>query len=124
MSTARDRAISRVWRERIPTGILPPLAHEPLPEDELVERAVADNRLKLIFMCCHPALALDALVAHTCAFVGRAATRSHGRFSCSVNSNPRRTSNRPLLGERRQRFAASGLATLGDLSLLPPKSVM
>ena len=35
--------------------------------------AIEDDRLRLIFTCCHPALALDAQVALTLAIAGRAA---------------------------------------------------
>ncbi|MCU0647984.1 MAG: RNA polymerase sigma factor [Gemmatimonadaceae bacterium] len=37
-------------------------AHEPIPDDD---EAIADDRLRLIFLCCHPALPLDAQVALT-----------------------------------------------------------
>jgi len=35
------------------------------PEDDADESGIADDRLKLIFTCCHPALALEARVALT-----------------------------------------------------------
>jgi RNA polymerase sigma-70 factor (ECF subfamily) len=68
--TARNRAIDRIRRERTLAGKLRVLAHEPPPDDEMDEGAVPDDRLKLIFMCCHPALALDAQVALTLRAMG------------------------------------------------------
>ena len=70
LRTARNRAIDRIRRERTLAGKLRLLAHEPPIEDEIDEGAVPDDRLKLIFMCCHPALALDAQVALTLRALG------------------------------------------------------
>jgi RNA polymerase sigma-70 factor, ECF subfamily len=42
--------------------------------DEMEERAIPDDRLKLMFTCCHPALALEAQVALTLHTLGGLAT--------------------------------------------------
>jgi RNA polymerase sigma-70 factor (ECF subfamily) len=68
--TARNRAIDRIRRERTlatKTKLLevPDLVHE---EDEA--SPVADERLELIFTCCHPSLGLDAQVALTLRALG------------------------------------------------------
>jgi RNA polymerase sigma-70 factor (ECF subfamily) len=45
-----------------------------LDEDELLEEVFPDERLKLIFTCCHPALSLDARVALTLHTLGGLST--------------------------------------------------
>lgn len=45
-----------------------------LDEDELLEEVFPDERLKLIFTCCHPALALEARVALTLHTLGGLST--------------------------------------------------
>ena len=61
MTTARRRAIDLVRRDRRYAEKLALLERSTLPGDE----AEADDRLRLIFTCCHPALAQDAQVALT-----------------------------------------------------------
>jgi RNA polymerase sigma-70 factor (ECF subfamily) len=46
-------------------------AEDPVTEEQEVDQSsIADDRLRLIFTCCHPALALDARVALTLRLVG------------------------------------------------------
>ena len=74
-TTARNKAIDRLRRERRGTEKLrelealePPVAAE---DDELEEPPViSDDRLRLIFTCCHPALAQEAQVALTLRTLG------------------------------------------------------
>src|SRR5262249_39696998 len=64
VATARNRAIDRIRREHTlqrKTALL--AAAEALPDDE--DAVIPDERLELIFACCHPALAADAQVALT-----------------------------------------------------------
>jgi len=69
VATARNRAIDRIRRERTLARKTELLARaEQLPDDE--ETAIPDERLELIFACCHPALAADAQVALTLSLVG------------------------------------------------------
>ncbi len=66
VTTARNRAIDRIRRERTlreKTAMLARL--EALPEDEDGVSAIPDERLALVFTCCHPALAAEAQVALT-----------------------------------------------------------
>jgi RNA polymerase sigma-70 factor, ECF subfamily len=70
LRTARNRAIDRIRRQRTLAGKLHQLGHEQQAEDDLDEGVIPDDRLKLIFMCCHPALALDAQVALTLRALG------------------------------------------------------
>jgi RNA polymerase sigma-70 factor, ECF subfamily len=69
--TARNRALDRLRRERTLTAKVRLLErqHTP-PEDEMDESAIPDERLELLFTCCHPALATDAQVALTLRSLG------------------------------------------------------
>jgi RNA polymerase sigma-70 factor (ECF subfamily) len=70
VTTARNRAIDRIRRERT-LAAKTRLLDVPEPrEDEVDERTIPDERLELIFTCCHPALALDAQVALTLRTLG------------------------------------------------------
>jgi RNA polymerase sigma-70 factor (ECF subfamily) len=71
VTTARNRAIDRIRRDRTlarKTELLQRLAELPEEEDEV--SAIPDERLALVFTCCHPALATDAQVALTLREVG------------------------------------------------------
>jgi RNA polymerase sigma-70 factor, ECF subfamily len=75
VTTARNRAVDRIRRDRTlarKTELLERLARLP-DEDEEVS-AIPDERLALVFTCCHPALADDAQVALTLREVGGLAT--------------------------------------------------
>lgn len=60
MVTARNRAIDRIRRERTLAAKSRLLEVPEAVEDHIEESAFRDERLELIFTCCHPALALDA----------------------------------------------------------------
>src|SRR5207302_1841520 len=69
VATARNRAIDRIRREQTLARKTQLLARaEELPDNE--EAVIPDERLELIFACCHPALAADAQVALTLSLVG------------------------------------------------------
>ena len=75
--TARRKAIDRLRREKALGQRLEHLvrldSHDPdSPEPD--ESAVGDDRLRLIFTCCHPALALEARLALTLRSVGGLST--------------------------------------------------
>jgi RNA polymerase sigma-70 factor (ECF subfamily) len=82
--TARRRAIDRIRRERALADRVHALqtlmdleqTAEPEPEDE---SAVRDDRLRLIFTCCHPALAIEARVALTLRTLGGLSTAEIAR---------------------------------------------
>jgi RNA polymerase sigma-70 factor, ECF subfamily len=69
VSAGRFKAIDRLRRRARYDGVLAELAlqHQldTTPGAGLVEEDVEDDRLRLIFTCCHPALAPDAQVALT-----------------------------------------------------------
>ncbi|MFG2025701.1 RNA polymerase sigma factor [Streptomyces sp. NPDC048825] len=68
-TTARNRAIDRLRRDAVGAAKLREMAatsRGAAPDTEDVEvSGVSDDRLRLIFTCCHPALALEARVALT-----------------------------------------------------------
>ena len=71
ITTARNRAIDRLRREatrddRQAEAVRLADRGEPPPEED----PVGDDRLRLIFTCCHPALALPARVALTLRLLG------------------------------------------------------
>ncbi|HZO78721.1 MAG TPA: sigma-70 family RNA polymerase sigma factor [Solirubrobacteraceae bacterium] len=70
VTTARNRAINRIRRDRTLQAKLPLLELPPAVEDGDEEMTIADERLELIFTCCHPALALEAQVALTLRTLG------------------------------------------------------
>ena len=83
-TTARNRAIDRLRREA-PAMTVTPKPHCSTTSDEPVEPAsdVTDDRLRLIFTCCHPALAPSAQIALTLRLLGGLETpTSPVRSSC------------------------------------------
>jgi RNA polymerase sigma-70 factor (ECF subfamily) len=70
-TTARNRAIDRIRRERTLREKTEALTRlEALGGDETDVSAIPDDRLRLIFTCCHPALQLEARVALTLKTLG------------------------------------------------------
>jgi RNA polymerase sigma-70 factor (ECF subfamily) len=68
--TGRNRAIDRIRRDRT-LAAKTQLLEVPLPmDDDLDETVFPDERLELVFTCCHPALAPDAQVALTLRTLG------------------------------------------------------
>ena len=82
ITTARNRAIDRIRRERTLAAKTEQLGRE-LPEatEETMDAATTfpDERLELIFTCCHPALALDAQVGLTLRTLGGLTTEEIAR---------------------------------------------
>jgi RNA polymerase sigma-70 factor, ECF subfamily len=75
VTTARNRAIDRIRRDQTlqrKTELLGRLAGIPESEDDV--STIPDERLALVFTCCHPALAPEARVALTLREVGGLAT--------------------------------------------------
>jgi RNA polymerase sigma-70 factor (ECF subfamily) len=69
VATARNRAIDRIRREQTLARKTELLARaQQLPDDE--DATIPDERLELIFACCHPALAAEAQVALTLSLLG------------------------------------------------------
>ncbi|MDX6697007.1 MAG: hypothetical protein QOE65_404 [Solirubrobacteraceae bacterium] len=75
MTTARNRAIDRLRRNRNLAEKTRQLDVPEATEDDVdAETTIPDERLELIFTCCHPALALEAQVALTLRTLGGLAT--------------------------------------------------
>jgi RNA polymerase sigma-70 factor, ECF subfamily len=71
VTTARNRAIDRIRRDRMAAAKTRLLDVSESTEDTvLTDEEIPDERLELLFTCCHPALALDAQVALTLRTLG------------------------------------------------------
>ena len=70
ITTARNRAIDRLRREASREDRQAQAALLHAREEPAEEEAVPDDRLRLIFTCCHPALASGAQVALTLRLLG------------------------------------------------------
>src|SRR5256885_3923706 len=79
VTTARNRAIDRIRRDRTLAAKTKLLEVPDATEDEMDETTIPDERLELIFTCCHPALALDAQVPLTLRTLGGLTTEEIAR---------------------------------------------
>jgi RNA polymerase sigma-70 factor, ECF subfamily len=70
ITTARNRAIDRLRREASREDKHAQAALLHAPDEPVEEGPVRDDRLRLIFTCCHPALAVPAQVALTLRLLG------------------------------------------------------
>jgi RNA polymerase sigma-70 factor, ECF subfamily len=75
MTTARNRATDRIRRDRAFEARLGRLVPAEVP----VDTTFPDERLELIFTCCHPALAVEAQVALTLRTLGGLTTTEIAR---------------------------------------------
>jgi RNA polymerase sigma-70 factor (ECF subfamily) len=76
VTTARNRAIDRIRRDKVfreKAALLARLEELPAEDDDV--SAIPDDRLALVFTCCHPALAAESRVALTLREVGGLTTR-------------------------------------------------
>jgi len=79
VTTARNRAIDRIRRDRTLAAKTRLLDVPETMEDDVDETTIPDERLELVFTCCHPALALDAQVALTLRTLGGLQTEEIAR---------------------------------------------
>ena len=77
--TARNRAIDRLRRDRTLAEKTRLLEVPEAVEDEMADTTFPDERLELIFTCCHPSLALEAQVALTLRALGGLTTEEIAR---------------------------------------------
>ena len=80
VTTARNRAIDRIRRDRtlvVKTHLLD--VEEAVEEAAVDETVFPDERLELVFTCCHPALATEAQVALTLRTLGGLSTEEIAR---------------------------------------------
>ena len=117
VTTARNRAIDRIRRERTLAEKIHLL---PVPEavmDEFDDTVIKDERLELIFTCCHPALPLDGQVALTLRALGGLQTAEIARaFLVSEETMKRR------LTRAKAKIKATGIPfAVPDAHLLPDR---
>jgi RNA polymerase sigma-70 factor (ECF subfamily) len=73
ITTARNRAIDRIRRERVLAAKARLLERDEAAEDDVNDLGsdqIGDERLELLFTCCHPALSTEAQVALTLRTLG------------------------------------------------------
>jgi RNA polymerase sigma-70 factor, ECF subfamily len=105
VTTARNRAIDRIRRDRTLATKIHQLPVAEATMDEYDESAIKDERLELIFMCCHPALPLDGQVALTLRALGGLETAEIARaFLVSEETMKRR------LTRAKAKIKATGIA--------------
>jgi RNA polymerase sigma-70 factor, ECF subfamily len=110
MTTARNRAIDRIRRDRTLAAKLRLLDVAEAQEDEMDDTTIPDERLELLFTCCHPALALEAQVALTLRTLGGLGTDEIARAFLVPS---------PTIGQRISR-GKKMLADAGVRFELPP----
>ena len=97
ITTARNRAVDRLRRERTEAVRYRALEVVEGMEDDLDswldERPIGDERLELLFCCCHPAIATEAQVALTLRALGGLTTEEiAGAFLVAPETMKRRLS--------------------------------
>ncbi len=97
VATARNRAIDRIRRGRTLAEKTRLLRAQETTVDDVEDSAIGDERLELIFCCCHPALATEAQVALTLRALGGLSTEEIARaFLASEEAMKRRLSRAKL----------------------------
>jgi RNA polymerase sigma-70 factor (ECF subfamily) len=96
ITTARNRAIDRIRRERALAAKARLLERDEAVEDDVNDLGsdlIGDERLELLFTCCHPALSVEAQVALTLRTLGGLANDEIARaFLVSPEAMKRRLS--------------------------------
>jgi RNA polymerase sigma-70 factor (ECF subfamily) len=86
-TTARRRAIDTLRRRGVERRKLAEIPMNEGSDDEPAAGPIEDDRLRLIFTCCHPALSMEARVALTLKVVSNLSTADIGRsFLTSENT--------------------------------------
>jgi len=102
VTTARNRAIDRIRRDRTLAEKTRLLDRPEAVEDEMDDTTIPDERLELLFTCCHPSLSLEAQVALTLRTLGGLSTEEIARAFLV----PRETMAKRLVRAKRKIEAA------------------
>jgi RNA polymerase sigma-70 factor (ECF subfamily) len=117
VTTARNRAIDHIRRQRTLAEKTRLLEIEESTVDEVDDTLIEDERLELIFTCCHPSLANEAQVALTLRALGGLTTEEIARaFLVSEETMKRR------LSRAKAKIKATGVPfTVPAAHLLPDR---
>src|SRR6266511_1989485 len=119
VTTARNRAINRIRRDRTLAAKIRLLQVPEPAEDTMDATTFPDERLELIFTCCHPALGTEAQVALTLRTLGGLNTGEIARAFLV----PEPSLAEPLVGAKRKIKAAGIPFRVPPEHLLPERLV-